>query len=311
MNKDYANQLKTYSVHLLERDSAERFIPFTYAHLSSTLRNPEDNPGFLALGAMKDGKPVGLLVGCFDSKNETGGVKSLFVSPLHRRQGVGKLLQAEFASWSERKGARWIMAEYYLRRDKSDNSATPFFAAAGWQEPILERAFYRIQRVNLDAVLDLPWAKRTLPDYMQIIPWVELKEPQLAKIRSLERRIKKSDPMYLSPFFRIPPEPRTSLSLWEGDQALGWGINASPVQDTVVFTRWYLRPDQRRAAHGAFMVLLAESVRRVQEPGPRVLTGLFNVSSENASMQHLVGRMFRSIPVIIKEKFKVVKELTA
>jgi ribosomal protein S18 acetylase RimI-like enzyme len=86
----------------------------------------ENAVGYLAMDA---GQPVGLVVSHIDEHDRAKAhANSMWVSPTHRRQGVGRMLIDAITAWSRDNGAHWL----YLMVTSSNHAAIKFYEQNGF-----------------------------------------------------------------------------------------------------------------------------------------------------------------------------------
>jgi ribosomal protein S18 acetylase RimI-like enzyme len=94
------------------------------------------------LVADDDGALEGLIVGVLEDEGSTAHIYSMWVTPSHRRRGVGRRLLDEIATWAEEQGAeRLVLGVTEVNRDaRSMYRACSFVEEGGAASSLRERS---------------------------------------------------------------------------------------------------------------------------------------------------------------------------
>jgi ribosomal protein S18 acetylase RimI-like enzyme len=110
----------------------------TCAPLTKSYLLPEADPGSGAFVAEVDGGIVGFAHVETPTWNGRAGVSALYVSPLHRRQGLGRALLGALAGQARASNARCLFVE----TQNVNYPAVQFYLASGFYLCGLDESFY-------------------------------------------------------------------------------------------------------------------------------------------------------------------------
>jgi len=302
--------LKKLQIIELSDGSARLFLSLISEIYQPVIQNLALYPHHIALGAYFDEQPVGLIFGFFDKKERIASVVSLMTKPEFRRRGIGIRLANRFTEIMAGRGAIDLMIETWDEEASLDNANQGFLESTGWSHGDPLGYLYQIKTRNAAEILGRSWARKRLPKQLQLAPWTQLSQKQLAHVKRIERVQDVNDPQYLSPFLEEVPEPFTSLSVWKSDKILGWGINVSPYRGLVVFKRWYVLPEFRACGSGIFLAMLSRSIARASDPSSGIRLGSFVIDASNVGMIRLADRLFPGIEIKRNRKLRWFKPIS-
>ena len=302
--------MKKLQIIELSDDSARLFLSLISEIYRPVIQNLALYPHHIALGAYVEEQPVGLIFGFLDKKERIASVVSLMTKLEFRRRGIGTRLANRFTEIMAGRGAIELMIETWDEEVSLDNTNQGFLESTGWSHGDPLGYLYQINASNAAEILGRSWARKRLPKQLQLVPWTQLSQKQLAHIKKIERVQNVNDPQYLSPFLEEVPEPFSSLSIWKSDKILGWGINVSPYRGLVVFKRWYVLPEFRACGSGIFLTMLSGSIARTSDPSSGIRFGSFVVDAPNIGMIRLADRLFPGIEILKNKKLRWFKPIT-
>ena len=302
--------MKKLQIIELSDDSARLFLSLISEIYRPVIQNLALYPHHIALGAYVEEQPVGLIFGFLDKKERIASVVSLMTKLEFRRRGIGTRLANRFTEIMAGRGATELMIETWDEEVSLDNTNQGFLESTGWSHGDPLGYLYQINASNAAEILGRSWARKRLPKQLQLVPWTQLSQKQLAHIKKIERVQNVNDPQYLSQFLEEVPEPFSSLSIWKSDKILGWGINVSPYRGLVVFKRWYVLPEFRACGSGIFLTMLSGSIARTSDPSSGIRFGSFVVDAPNIGMIRLADRLFPGIEILKNRKLRWFKPIS-
>lgn len=243
-------------IHLryLEACEAHPFSDFTFPASRRFLLEPVPFQRVI-VGAFDDELPIGLAFGL--GKQREFELVSLFVTPLLRRQGIGRNLLAAVESQFVR--SDYERACHSFTVPQEDHGAARFLLKCGWSKPAVRQV---VCTADLMQVRQVPWLAniRMLNGY-SVVRWQSLGDCERAEIRSRQQREPRSDPSapselpdLLDPFvYEKGCQAETSLALLDTTGVVGWLITHRFDAATLRVTCANIWPELRR---GALLVLL-------------------------------------------------------
>jgi len=245
-------------VNLLELTEGQRTLFIALGAKSSIFfEKLKDGEHLLAFAAFEEEKPVGLIFGYAYPLIEQGFIRSIFVAPEHRRQGIGKRLLSALTECFQAHNIQLLEWKF----NSWEKEIEPFKALlkrAGWSQPsiFVERYLFASETFSPS------WfeaADPVLPKQYKIFLWKYLNPKSAEKIRRLVQP--NSVLADLSPFDDIYPlETLNSLGLRRGKEVVGWMITHRISEDTIRYSALYIHPELRGI--GPAIALLKESIRR-------------------------------------------------
>lgn len=214
------------------------------------------NTQIIAIGALHDGKPVGLLLASFFNVVRYAEVHTLFVAENHRRQHLGTQLLSALEPIL--RPLRCIVVTFvYPAEAPYTLYLEGVLKALSWEGP---RPFMTYCKFN-GRTFQPSWLRTDFghSSGFTVFPWSQLTAQERKKIESqLEKGIV---PHSVSPFKdegRI--EPINSLGLRHNGDVIGWMITHRDDPDTIRYTALYIHHDYYMS--GEAIKLLCESIWR-------------------------------------------------
>jgi GNAT superfamily N-acetyltransferase len=244
----------------VDAERAAAYAPLTFAYYQRLLLNALDRPRAIALGLERDGEPVGLgLVEVVPG--HAACLRSLFVAPELRRQGLAGDLLARLEAATRERGEAELRAVYMTGEDNVV-AIERLLARRGWDEPRLRMY---VLRSNLESIDRARWMHRhRLGPDLEVFLWKDL---TAADRKALLRR-QATHPVSPEVFpFNFGPdiEPHSSLGVRQRGEVVGWVINHRYDATTSRFTASYLRDDLQRL--GGLIAVYADSINRLRVAG--------------------------------------------
>jgi GNAT superfamily N-acetyltransferase len=245
-----------YELILLE-DSAQAkdYEALTFPYYRPLLQKLASNIGLLAVGVCQETEPVGLLLAFCSEDKETAckkaDVKSLFIQPKYRRQGLGTDLLQRLEKELLQRGCNHIRLNY--TENSSTEALNSLLLKCGWAEPentsiLVYFSAEKVQTAPLPHLIDrLAELKSKLSSKYEIFPWTELKESEREAIT--ERM--KTDNLWrkFNPFdAENLTDPISSYGVRYEGRVVGWCISHNMVPNHItcanmfVATECILRP---------------------------------------------------------------------
>ena len=239
----------------LEPAEAALFATLTFPAYRSLLTHP-DAP-CVAVGALLDGRPIGLALARPPAGDGRAEVLSLFVEVAQRGRGVGTTLLGHLEGVLAAQGAQVASATYVAGK-----AVTPALervvAKRGWLMPVPRMMVFKADIAELG---NAQWVDRAeFEGEFEIRPWVSLDPALLAALRQ-EQEASRWIPEDLVPWrHERGCEPETSLALLRDGAIVGWVLNHRLSDDTLRFSAGWVRPALQR--RGRVLGLYAEAGRR-------------------------------------------------
>lgn len=217
----------------------------------------------LAIAALVDGKPIGLIVGAFRPHDVPAEIYSFYVEEEHRRQGIGAQLLEAFEALLISKGSSKIKISYLGAQDWTSNLEL-LLKHQQWlpSSQVSIKCFFNLQTFNPD------WLHKNhpLPAGCEIFLWKKLTTTEKKEIEAfIEQR---AIPFTLSPFRNEKHiDWTTSLGIRDETQVLGWIVNLRPSKELIEYKSFFIFREYHLQGHS--MRLLTESIHLAQKKPPR------------------------------------------
>lgn len=266
-------------------EKAATFREQTFGAYRSCLEN-FDSERFLAVGAVVDGMPAGLIL-CRLEDKPLAHILSIYVVPALRRRGFA----AELLRRAEERLATAGFQELEISY-RSGREITPgleaLLAREGWPPSSVRQIYCR---TNGWKMLEAGWIQSMdLPPEYEVIPWSEVTDEDRASI--LARQEEK--PFFLPELnplvHEVNHEPINSLALRLRGEVVGWLITHRIDGKCIRYTCSYLRPDLQSV--GRLVALYGEAMRRQIAVLGEDSTGIWTVPVKIPRMAAFVRRRF-------------------
>lgn len=285
---------------------------FTFPHFRSKLQSLSGNGSVVALGAVAESEPIGLILAEIMFKTdqqitpELAWIHSLFVKPEHRRQGVGRALLCHLEGKLQQLGCPAVRLNY-LASLKTRPLENLLNQSGGWSIENTGVICYASKAKVLSApsphLVDyIDRLTRALPPGYELFPWSQLTPGERA---ALEARID-TNPLYkkFNPFIEESIfEPINSVGLRHNSEVAGWMVNHRIAPDTIRYTQLFVDPDTQPLSRG--LLILAESIRLL----PEECYATFNFEPSNQNMVNMVQRRLKPYISEIRRSYTATKAL--
>ncbi|MGB3420305.1 MAG: GNAT family N-acetyltransferase [Dolichospermum sp.] len=275
-----------YKFVKLNNRTAAFYENLTYPTYRSRLKLLNSHKSIVAVGVHLGSQPVGLVLAetSTDKNQKIATILSLFVAPEHRGRGLGKGL----LTYMEDE----LIQLHCLRVDLVyvSNSSTPYWEKilqnCNWSTPQIRMLVCSCSIINFQ---NARWLKlaNTLPPAYTIFPWVELTKQERESIKKQQA----TSPWYpeiLSPWSDEEIiEPVNSLGLRYETQVIGWMITHRVAEDTIRYTKMFVREDLQRL--GRAISLLAKAIK-LQLESMEDSKAVYTVLADNTEMIKFADR---------------------
>ena len=238
------------------------------------------------VAAFDEETPVALAAGLL-GPNRDFEVLSVYVSPFHRRRGLGTALLRRLEDVFTRGPAGATIGLCELTIDPDDQGGAAFLMAAGWRRPTLTAI---ICHSTMDLAFETPWlVNATLPAGYRVAAWSEVAGSARADI---EAGLGGWVPQDLDPYaFEEGADDATSVALLDGTgRVRGWVITHLVGDHTVRWTCSHVDP--RIAGQARVVPLWLECARRQRAlGGPQAFT--YSIPVEKPRMVKFAVRRMR------------------
>ncbi len=247
----------TLEIHPLHADEGILFTGLTYNRYKHLVKYEKENrQGFYSIGAWINSTPAGLAL-CEQISPERTELRSIFVLPENREQGVGTSLLANAENEAVKRGCRIFDA---LFQDQGlDAEVMPrLLAGSGYSSPTFTALICR--SLNQGKILTAPFLKKSLlPPSCELFFWKDISNQERAFIKNKQ----KQTPWYpelLSPFSNEQEiEYLNSLGLRYRGEIAGWVITHRISAKTIRYTTSFVREDLQQ--YGFAAPLLIEAIK--------------------------------------------------
>ncbi|MBW4508230.1 MAG: GNAT family N-acetyltransferase [Scytonematopsis contorta HA4267-MV1] len=298
-----------YKLISLSLSIAEAYEELTYPRFRPLLQKLTPENRVVAIAAECHGEPVGLVLGQYfpmeENKNYFAVVRSLFVVPEYRQQGVGKNLLLELEAELARRGCIHVSLEYLT--SQTSGALEQILKQNHWSEPQFAGMICHSPDVKHDSASYLNRVLRTpLPPDYSIFFWKDLTEQELSKLKQQDyshlRYPDLSNPFLEEHYI----EPLNSLGMRYHSQIIGWMITHRLAPDLIRYTTLYIQPEFQPLSRSLHLMMQAIKIQADDGIVPRAI---FNVNGNNLSMQRYVK--YRLSPWLdsVRERFEVYKSL--
>jgi GNAT superfamily N-acetyltransferase len=274
-----------YSVEQIATNNPCGYEGLCYPHFRPTLRNCGSDLNIVALGAMLEDQPIGLLLAQItEGKQRSAAIRSLVVSRPHRGTGVAaSLLRNAEREFIVRSCDRAEIS--YMSDLESQPALESLLKKNGWRDPTLHGVFCR---TNYTLVSQAPWVQRkwTLPPDIHMFKWNEITLGEREYILRLGRESNWFREC-LNPFIEEETiEPRVSFGLRKANNIIGWCILCCADAETLKCTSLFVEPEFQLQGYG--VALLAKSILLTGKTEYRSF--VFDVSPVHPEMVRFVYR---------------------
>jgi GNAT superfamily N-acetyltransferase len=259
---------------LLGPSEALPYVHMTYPHYQARLMQEGNGQlRFLAWGAQKDGRPLGLLLAELNLKAQKAKLLSLYTEPVFRRQGIAKGLLQRAEAHLRQEGMQTLLANYSTT-NKNHPLLENLLRSQAWGEPRQLGVIVYIEVTPEDYPLfttatPVGALGTDLPEGYQYRAWLEVPPNALAALKAkiqAEGKIAFADNPFLNGTDDIV-DP-SSVALEHKGEFVGWAICHHLPPNRLRFTVWYL--DSRHRGQKLGLKLVNEVARRninAHQPG--------------------------------------------
>lgn len=284
-----------YDYLILDRRNASAYKHLTYHWFQDRLDLLSTQVTTIAIGAVFQGQPVGLVLVEYLKDRDRANILSLVIVPRHRQQGIGTALLIQIEQLLTESGCQQIDFIYPL------NLTTSIL------ERMLDRQNWSLASAhslqcltNLETIEQAPFLNRyTFPQKFTIFPWSELTDLERSKIEQRENGLNYPDE--LCPFRSGRIEAPSSIGVRDRDEVIGWSIVEQLTPNCVSYSSLFVKPEYRSIGLG--LHLLVASINR-QIVDRSVTAGLFIVLQENTAMTKFMTRHLAPYLTEIKTYWK-------
>jgi GNAT superfamily N-acetyltransferase len=284
-----------YELILLENSSqAQDYETLTFPYYRLLLQKLAPDVGILAIGVHQENEPVGLLFAVEYKDKETAqkkaDVKSLFIKPEYRCQGVGTRLLQRLEFELQQRGCRHIQLTY--TETPNTEKLNPFLIKSGWTVPENTAILFYCSSEKVRIATSPHFLEREaefkskLSSKYEIFPWAELKKSEREAI--IERM--KIDNVWLNfnPFMgenRI--DTVSSYGVRYEGQVIGWTISHNMVLHQTTFATMFITPECKLRSR-VLLSLMSQAINSCFRSGCPIAT--FRTETSNTLMLKFIDR---------------------
>ncbi len=289
-------------LELLNPLTALPYQAFTFPTFRARLQRL--GPLSIAIGAVKAGCPVGLVLAELSPDLRVAEVLSIFVTPAARRSGVGTALLTQLEQTLAERGCTEVQMVFMTGK--------PAIAAL---EQLLEKRHWTapeprmiVCKSTIDRITQAPWmAQNRLPASFTLFPWHELTAAERDTLHQ-EQQTATWFPADLAPLAQEQEnlEPLNSLGVRYQGSVVGWVMTHRLNADTIRYTCSFIRADLQR--RGRIIPLYVEAIRRQAIAG--IPNGIWTVPLRHTAMFNFVQNRMASYMTSIEMTKGTTKQLT-
>jgi acyl transferase domain-containing protein/acyl-CoA synthetase (AMP-forming)/AMP-acid ligase II/acyl carrier protein/GNAT superfamily N-acetyltransferase len=261
-----------FDLHRLNNETAAAYVGLVLPNCRHMLTKLDGGTEFVAIGASRDGQPVGVGLARYLAAQDTLRIMSLYVRDAERKQGVGSLLLSRLESFAAEHGYS-NLDTVYQDNFPSKNAIEILLQKNGWQAARLSGYNYvvNIAAAHTGRLEDAPeWLQKEtpLPAGMEFFSLTDLTLTEQAELRHMVT----TDTRYAE---ATPPdfagcEPLNSLGVRYNGEFAGWQLTFRSGTDTIRYGNFFVRADARNA--GGVYLLVSEVIKRQVLAGvPRLI----------------------------------------
>ncbi|MBU0947066.1 MAG: GNAT family N-acetyltransferase [Proteobacteria bacterium] len=245
------------NISTLGGEEGVEFVGLTYNRYKHLVKYEEANRHvFYSIGARIDEKPVGLAL-VEQVSPEIAELRSLFVLPRSRRQGIGGALLRSSEEEAVQRGCRKFLVLYQEQKSEKETMAH-LLKANDYSPPEFSGLLCKSR--DRGKILNAPFLKKSLlPPSCEIFLWKDLPQTERNFIINRQRQA----PWYpeiLSPFHNEAIiEHLNSLGLRYRGEIAGWVITHRISKKTIRYTTSFVREDLQQ--YGFTAPLLIEAIK--------------------------------------------------
>jgi GNAT superfamily N-acetyltransferase len=261
---------------LLSKTDAPALAELTFPHYRSLLVSSDTD--VVALAAVKEGEAIALVLAC----PREAKLLSLYVTALHRHQGVGRGLLAALETELARRGCRDVCTVWMSSAPGAEAFAA-LLRGQGWSRQQARMVIYRAEFARLG---EASWlhAFASLPAGHAIVPWSDLEPEQLIKLRQAIR-FEGWVPSDLVPFDFADkgidgalPEQKLNLACIVWGDVVGWNFAHRIDAQTIRVSCTFVRPDLQQQL--VMLALWREAFVRMADTEYRTMSWAVSVGRE-------------------------------
>ncbi len=247
----------------------------------------------LAIGAIKDDTPCGLILLKINSVLRKAELLSIFITPRFRKQGIALLLMQKILAECKILNLQKIFATY-MNNQITIKDMEGLLKKTGWSPPLVRML---VVHCTLESIHKAPWLNRFFPPKgYQVVSWASVTKSERAALiaSNIQTPWIQSD---LVPFdYEKNYDQATSVALKVNGAILGWCLTHA-VAGTLRFTCSFVRNDLQRL--GRIILLYDEAVARMSKAGYTV--GMWTIPVTNKRMIEFARKHMQPYSIIFAE----------
>jgi GNAT superfamily N-acetyltransferase len=289
-------------LELLNPLTAIPYQAFTFPAFRSQLQRL--GPLSIAIGAIKEGCPVGLVLAERSADSRRAEVLSLFVTPSARRCGVGTALLTQLEQTLAECGCTEVQM-VFMTGKPAIAALEQLLETHHWTAPQTRMI---VCKSTIDRITQAPWmAQHHLPASFTVFPWHELTAADREALHQ-EQQTATWIPPDLAPLAQEQEnlEPLTSLGVRYQGSVVGWLLTHRLNAETIRYTCSFIRTDLQR--RGRIIPLYVEAIRRQAIAG--IPHGIWTVPLRHTAMFNFVQNRMAPYMTSIEATKGATKQLT-
>jgi GNAT superfamily N-acetyltransferase len=287
------------TLHLLNSITALSYQSFTYPFYRSRLQRLTPQGNDVAIGAVEDDQPVGLLLA--EIEPPAAVIHSIYVKPSHRQRGIATALLKQLEQTVLRQVKELHLV--YITGKSTTVALEKLLQSNDWAAAETSMI---VCKSTTDRIADAPWMQQSyLPSAFQIVPWAEITTAEVQQVEQ-QQAANPWIPADLAPSRQEGTlEPVNSLGLRYQGQIVGWVLTHRLDASTIRYTCSFIRPDFQRM--GRLIPVYVEAIRRQHEAG--IPNGIWTVPVHHPAMFNFVKQRMAPYMISVEETRRVTKAL--
>jgi GNAT superfamily N-acetyltransferase len=280
-----------YPPILLTARTALSYASLTYPHFRFLFNRFEQfQDSTVAVGYSLFSEPIGLALTQLCPDCQAAHVRSVFVRPAYRGQGIGTALLTRLEQEVAQRTYALLNVEYPADRPET-STWEHILNKAGWQPPRLTSLRCAILGKPLvDELMRAPWMQQThLPEGFELFLWSDLDADERQQIEAQQ-----FDGQYehgLEPMIGERPfEPLNSLGLRYHGEVIGWMLTVRTAPGRILYDRLFIAPQFRRRGQAVPLIVSAIQRHYAREGHLPEVGGVWRTQVENLPMVRFIRR---------------------
>lgn len=290
---------------LFNTETIRIYRPLTFNHYQAALEVPiDESTGIIPIGINFLGRAIAFLLA--ESFQKTIFIRSLFVAPDFRRQGLAGSLIKTLENYSHSKEFNKLCIEYVSNRSAAAGLEA-FFKAHQWPPPEDTMVLCHMYCTKAkEMMMTPPMNTYHLPKGFEIFLWSEISEQEFLQLQQEHVQ---------HPFYD-GFEPRrddtvayNSLGLRYNNEIVGWLLTRRRNKSIMLYDNLFVKQKYRKLARAVPLLIESMKLQCRQEWYLPNNGGIWQTEAKNKPMVHFIERYLAPFSKEIKKNRLIYKEL--